>query len=193
MSKINIDKIFVDFYNDNPLRFGMRIDEIAKKTRLNNKEIAQILEHHSDKYEFNGIVYYKKNRNILFNEKLEDLKTTIIEYFDDIKKIDLHFFEISNSVNQSAIINIINYLIDVNQLVNLHNHTYYVNSAVYKKYLKKVIDELYDSPKSTYYLKEKLELNREKTVIFLEYLDSKRITQFQSNYRTLLKIPKNII
>ncbi|MCX8058243.1 MAG: SelB C-terminal domain-containing protein [Spirochaetes bacterium] len=188
-----IDKIFNNFYENNPLRFGMRKREIEKHFSVDFYNFFNIMKEYNDKYDYNGVVFYKKNREIYLNESLEKLKNEILKYFVEINKLDLDYFETSFKINKKAILNIIDFLIDTKQLIELISGRYYLKSQIYKKYLNIVINELMSGPKETSYLKDKLNISREKAVIFLEYLDNQSITKFQNNKRVLIKAINEIV
>jgi len=188
-----IDKIFNDFYENNPLRFGIRKEEVYKHFDLPYEELLNIIKQYNEKYGFNGIVLYKKNREIFLNEKLENLKNELLKYFVNINKLDLDYFEINYHINKKAIMHTIHYLVDIGQLVELVKNTYYLKSQIFNKYLNIVANELRIAPRETSYLKDKLELSREKTIIFLEYLDYINITKFNNNKRYLINLPDNLI
>jgi len=188
-----IDKIFNDFYENNPLRFGIRKEEVYKHFDLPYEELLNIIKQYNEKYGFNGIVFYKKNREIFLNEKLENLKNELLKYFVNINKLDLDYFEINFHINKKAILHTIHYLVDIGQLVELVKNTYYLKSQIFHKYLNIITNELRIAPRETSYLKDKLELSREKTIIFLEYLDYINITKFSNNKRYLINLPDNFI
>lgn len=187
MKSKKIDKIFNDFYENNPLRFGIRSEEVEKHFNIDFYEFFEIIKEYNDKYDYNGVVFYKKNREIFLDENLEKLKNEILKYFVNINKLDLDYFEQNFKINKKAILNTINYLIDTGQLVELIKGKYYLKDKIFKKYFNIIKEELSKGPKETAYLKEKLGLSREKTIILLEYLDNKGITKFYNNKRILIK------
>lgn len=180
-----IEKIFSEFYEKHPLRFGITPEELSLKLKLSTDKVFQLMEKYNNLYDYNGKCFFKKGRIVLLNENLEKIKVELLSIFSKIQKLDIDEFSIKYKINQKAIINLINYLEDINKIDEIKKHKIYLTTLKINEIKQLIIDNFHDSFFTIKDIKSLLNIPRELAIDLMEYFDKKYFTIFYNGKRYL--------
>lgn len=180
-----IEKVFNEFYEKNPLRFGITPEELSFKLKIGINKVFQIMEKYKEIYDYNGRCFFKRGRIVLLNENLERIKIELLSIFSKIQKINIDDLANSFRINQKAIINLINYLKDINKIEEIKKYKIYLTTLKINEIKKLIIENFHDSFFTIKDIKSLLNISREMAIELMEYFDRKYFTIFYNGKRYL--------
>ena len=187
----NIDRIFKEFYIQNPLKLGMNKDALRNKLiekKIKNDIFDLILEvlKNRDSIEIKGTMICPKGYKINLSKEQEEIKKFVLEEYENYKFAAPRFEDIiKNQKNKKDCKLVLSMLIEDGTLIYLEDNLY-VLSKFYDVAKDKVIEFINEKGMITLSdLKEIIDTSRRYLVAFLEKLDKEKVTKRDGEGRIL--------
>ncbi|MGL4449994.1 MAG: selenocysteine-specific translation elongation factor [Sarcina sp.] len=187
----NLDKLFKEFYVQNPLKLGMNKDALRNKLiekKIKNDVFDIILEilRERNSIDIKGSIVYPKNYEIKLNKEQSEIKKFILSEYENYKFVAPRFEDIiKTQKNKKDCKLVLSMLIEDGTLIYLEENLY-VLSDLYEEAKLQTIEFIKEKGMITLSdLKEIIDTSRRYLVAFLEKLDKEKVTKREGEGRVL--------
>ena len=188
----NLEKLFKDFYIQNPLKLGINKDALRNKLiekKIKNDVFDSILESlkERDSIDIKGSIVCPKNYKIKLSKEQKEIKKFILGEYENYKFSTPRFEDIiKNQKNKKDCKLVLSMLIEDGTLVYLDENLY-VLDTLYDDAKNKTIEFIKENGMITLSdLKEIIDTSRRYLVAFLEKLDKEKVTVREGEGRVLV-------